>query len=144
MLHTWGQSYLAGVPKIVFGMRDDSGVVKELRKYDTFEIPKFIKKHNLWKENVALNFLNEFLDFLKKSVTIDDPNAVYILEFKKPYKDISIKLLGDDTEKILPKWYVDAAKDLSLIQNQCSQRVHVQFIVMPIQIVFHLSFWIAK
>ncbi len=39
LLKFWIQSHLAGVPQIMCGLRDDQGLVQELRQLNTAEIP---------------------------------------------------------------------------------------------------------
>jgi hypothetical protein len=39
----WLQSFLAGVPRIIVGFRDDAGVVKELRPLETMKIPRMVR-----------------------------------------------------------------------------------------------------
>ena len=39
----WPQSFLAGVPRIIVGFRDDAGVVKELRPLETMKIPRMVR-----------------------------------------------------------------------------------------------------
>ena len=40
LLKWWVQSFLIGVPKIVCGFRDDSGIVQKLETFRTLDIPK--------------------------------------------------------------------------------------------------------
>ena len=54
MRKVWLQSYLGGVPKIIFGFRNDEGIIKSFREYDTLKIPKFVNQEtqnqkNIWK-----------------------------------------------------------------------------------------------
>ncbi|KAG0239220.1 Histone H2A.Z [Actinomortierella wolfii] len=50
LLKFWAQSYLAGVPTIVVGFRDDDGVVRELRTFKTAEIPQIVRGRGFWAE----------------------------------------------------------------------------------------------
>eukprot|EP00112_Aurelia_sp_Birch-Aquarium-sp1_P006368 Seg1704.5_Seg1704.6 transcript_id=Seg1704.5_Seg1704.6/GoldUCD/mRNA.D3Y31 product="Decapping and exoribonuclease protein" protein_id=Seg1704.5_Seg1704.6/GoldUCD/D3Y31 len=60
----WAQSYIAGVPKIICGMRDDDGIVRELHDYKTLDLPKIAASHNArWEASVCMNFLDEFLEW---------------------------------------------------------------------------------
>jgi len=40
LLKWWAQSFLIGISKIVCGFRDDDGIVREIREFQTSEIPK--------------------------------------------------------------------------------------------------------
>ena len=38
-----GQSFLAGVPRIIVGLRDDAGLVLELKPIETMKIPRMVR-----------------------------------------------------------------------------------------------------
>ena len=40
LLKWWAQSFLLGISKIVCGFRDDAGVVRQIREFQTLELPK--------------------------------------------------------------------------------------------------------
>jgi len=104
----WGQSFLAGVPKVIVGMRDDSGIVKELKTYDTLNIPNIVRQYgNFWEASVCLTFLNKFLSWLKETVRVDNADVVYIVSFNEPFDVINVRLVEDGSERFLPKWFTD-------------------------------------
>jgi RAT1-interacting protein len=47
MIKYWAQSFLANVPKVVVGFRDDEGIIKDITTYNTLKIPKEVDK-SLW------------------------------------------------------------------------------------------------
>ena len=107
LLKFWAQSFLAGLPKIVVGLRDDDGVVRELTTYQTMDIPGRCKEfQNSWDPNICMNFLDRLLSWLKHVVTIDDKNVVYMLSFEPPFNKIHVDLIDDGSECFLPDWYV--------------------------------------
>ena len=58
-----------------------------------------------WNPDTMLNFLKYFLDFVKKSVLVDDPQCVYKFE-RLSGDDITCTYLGRDPEwSFLPEWY---------------------------------------
>ncbi|RKP24557.1 RAI1 like PD-XK nuclease-domain-containing protein, partial [Syncephalis pseudoplumigaleata] len=72
LIKYWAQSYLAAVPKIIVGFRDDRGRVRSLGTYNTMEIPRSVRKlPNMWEPQICLNFVDRFLDWLSTVVTID-------------------------------------------------------------------------
>lgn len=81
LLKTWAQSYLAGVPRIIFGFRNDKGLIQETREYKTEEIPRIVRKNDLWDRHVCLRFGEYFLNILKERIVIDDPKCVYDIRF---------------------------------------------------------------
>ncbi|KAF9972695.1 Dom-3 Z [Actinomortierella ambigua] len=49
LLKFWAQSYLAGVPTIVVGFRDDDGIVRELQTLKTADIPQIVRgRRGFW------------------------------------------------------------------------------------------------
>ncbi|KAJ3187562.1 Suppressor of the cold-sensitive snRNP biogenesis mutant brr1-1 [Irineochytrium annulatum] len=51
LLRVYFQSWLAGVPNIVVGFRDDDGWVKTIEKFKTLEIPRMVRgKPDAWEE----------------------------------------------------------------------------------------------
>ncbi|RKP04936.1 RAI1 like PD-XK nuclease-domain-containing protein, partial [Thamnocephalis sphaerospora] len=72
MLKFWAQSFLASVPKVIVGFRDDRGYVRSVKTYETMEIPRKVRdKPDMWQANVCLNFADHFLRWLRSIVTID-------------------------------------------------------------------------
>ncbi|KAJ8603294.1 hypothetical protein CTAYLR_006967 [Chrysophaeum taylorii] len=68
LLKCWIQSYLAGVPTIVFGFKDESGGVQKLQTFRTTDLPSFT---TAWSPQTALGFLERTLDFLRTSLAED-------------------------------------------------------------------------
>ncbi|XP_059098919.1 decapping and exoribonuclease protein-like [Tigriopus californicus] len=67
LIKWWAQSFLVGVPKVICGFRDDRGTVNSLRSYPVTEMPKLGKRD--WLPNVCMNFLNNFLSFVKAEMS---------------------------------------------------------------------------
>nr|XP_047135785.1 decapping and exoribonuclease protein-like isoform X2 [Hydra vulgaris] len=115
LLKFWAQSFLAGIPKIVVGMRDDEGIVKEIKSFNTLSIPGICKEYSKkWDANVALNFLDGILNWLKKVVVIDNPNVVYMIEFAEPFSYVSLQVFKEGSESFLPDWYTSNAVGFGL------------------------------
>ncbi|KAK7482520.1 hypothetical protein BaRGS_00026231 [Batillaria attramentaria] len=108
LIKWWAQSFLLGISKIVCGFRDDDGIVHSLQDYQTQQIPSMIKDlHNPWHPNVCFNFLEQFLGFLKHTVTDDDPQLVHLLTWK-PRGDVQCQRLERGSEyTFIPRWFVD-------------------------------------
>lgn len=75
LIKWWAQSKLVGIPRVVAGFRDQDGVVNSLKTFSVEEIPSIGKDY--WQPNIMFNFLDQFLNFVKQQVRIDDPRVVY-------------------------------------------------------------------
>ncbi|CAM9770069.1 unnamed protein product [Chrysoparadoxa australica] len=87
LLRYWVQSYLAGVPDIAVGFRDDGGTVTGVECFETLKIPHLASQaaNNgklLWDMRVCLNFTDQVLSFLKQTV-VDGQS--YELKFCDPW-----------------------------------------------------------
>ncbi|KAM9783606.1 decapping and exoribonuclease protein-like [Syngnathus typhle] len=106
LLKWWAQSILLGVPRIVAGFKNDDGVIVSVRTYHTAEIPNLVKgEHLAWRPSVCLNFCSEFLSFVKRVVTRDDPRVVYLFS-RKARSDVTFTIHSDSIYSFLPEWYV--------------------------------------
>eukprot|EP00742_Colponemidia_sp_Colp-10_P005488 GILJ01005863.1.p1 GENE.GILJ01005863.1~~GILJ01005863.1.p1 ORF type:complete len:378 (-),score=34.54 GILJ01005863.1:80-1213(-) len=76
MLTFWIQSYLAGVPYIACGFRDDRGIITGVQHFKTTDLPKQAKP--FWQPSSCLSPTNQILSFIDNNTT--DGNS-YILLF---------------------------------------------------------------
>ena len=113
LLKFWAQSFLAGVPKIIVGLRDDDGIVTSLKEYPTLKIPHLSEEGNAvkWDANLCINFLSKLLNWLKKVVLLDNPNIVYMMSFDEPFEYINIEVINDGSQRFLPSWFTDEFKN---------------------------------
>uniref|UniRef100_V5H2L7 Decapping nuclease n=2 Tax=Ixodes ricinus TaxID=34613 RepID=V5H2L7_IXORI len=108
LLSCWSQSFLAGVPRILFGFRTADGEVQSVEEFSVEEMPSLAEGQ--WSDRVCLSFLDKMLSFVKECVTKDDPNVVYLFTYD-PKKDARVvcKKLSDPGEyHILTSSYLDA------------------------------------
>ena len=106
LIKYWAQSYLAGVPKVVCGLRDDNGIVQELETFYTLKIPDIAHRNNAtWSASVCMNFCNEFLGWMKDVVTEDDRNVVYSFRFEEPFTTIEVSRNSYGCEVFIPDWF---------------------------------------
>ncbi|XP_054713116.1 decapping and exoribonuclease protein-like isoform X2 [Uloborus diversus] len=75
LLNWWTQSYLAGIPEVICGMRDDLGIVNSLEVIRISNMPNLAQ--GFWSPDVCLHFCDYFLNYLKKTVIEDDPNLSF-------------------------------------------------------------------
>ncbi|KAL1507410.1 hypothetical protein AB1Y20_008252 [Prymnesium parvum] len=64
LLKFWLQSFLAGVPRVVVGFRDEAGVVRKLQAFKTLEIPRLVRAQGVWDPSVCLNFGRVVLEWV--------------------------------------------------------------------------------
>ncbi|ORZ37010.1 RAI1 like PD-XK nuclease-domain-containing protein [Catenaria anguillulae PL171] len=66
LLRIWAQSFLAGIPTIMIGFRDDNGIVRAVREYKTLELPRGVRGLDAaqggWDPNVCIRFAADAID----------------------------------------------------------------------------------
>ncbi|XP_030947043.1 decapping nuclease DXO homolog, chloroplastic-like isoform X2 [Quercus lobata] len=87
LLRIWIQSFLAGVPYIVIGFRDDAGRLVRTERLRTKDITQRVKMKNYWQGGVCLAFADEVLCWLYGTVK---ENEDYILQFAHPYTRLEL------------------------------------------------------
>ncbi|KAI4327206.1 hypothetical protein L6164_019694 [Bauhinia variegata] len=87
LLKFWIQSFLAGVPYIVIGFRDDSGRLVRTERLRTKDITQRVKMKNYWQGGVCLAFADEVLCWLYGTVK---ENEDYILQFAPPFTRLEL------------------------------------------------------
>lgn len=108
LIKWWAQSFLPGIPRIIAGYRDEEGQVVSMQTFETMKISHLIRgEWNSWKPAVCMNFCNAFLAFVKKVVTQDDPQVVYLFSWE-PRRDVSYTIHKDPAHAFLPPWYLSA------------------------------------
>ncbi|XP_073025689.1 NAD-capped RNA hydrolase DXO1 [Primulina eburnea] len=87
LLKFWIQSFLAGVPYIVIGFRDDGGRLVRTERLRTKDITQRVKMKNYWQGGVCLAFADEVLCWLYGTVK---ENEDYILQFAAPFTRLEL------------------------------------------------------
>ncbi|XP_040989505.1 NAD-capped RNA hydrolase DXO1 [Juglans microcarpa x Juglans regia] len=87
LLKFWIQSFLAGVPFIVIGFRDDAGRLVRTERLRTKDITQRVKMKNYWQGGVCLAFADEVLCWLYGTVK---ENEDYILQFAPPFTRLEL------------------------------------------------------
>lgn len=87
LLKFWIQSFLAGVPFIVIGYRDDAGRLVRTERLRTKDITHRVKMKNYWQGGVCLAFADEVLCWLYGTVK---ENEDYILQFAAPFTRLEL------------------------------------------------------
>ncbi|XP_051119508.1 NAD-capped RNA hydrolase DXO1 [Andrographis paniculata] len=87
LLKFWIQSFLAGVPYIVIGFRDDTGRLVRTERLRTKDITQRVKMKGYWQGGVCLAFADEVLCWLYGTVK---ENEDYILQFAPPFARLEL------------------------------------------------------
>ncbi|XP_004511747.1 NAD-capped RNA hydrolase DXO1 isoform X1 [Cicer arietinum] len=87
LLKFWIQSFLAGVPYILIGFRDDAGRLVRTEMLRTKDITQRVKMKNYWQGGVCLAFADEVLCWLYGTVK---ENEDYILQFAPPFHRLEL------------------------------------------------------
>ena len=53
LLRVWAQSYLLGIPRVIFGFRNDDGILKEVKEYSTQSIWESVKPKGIYFVNIG-------------------------------------------------------------------------------------------
>jgi hypothetical protein len=105
----WAQLHPTGVPSVFIGWLEGGGVVQSVEEIPT----KALFKNNgdrTCSPNVCSLFLQSALEWIKKTVVVDDPRVVYKLSWSPPGGNpIRCELLRsvDEDERVLPDWFID-------------------------------------
>ncbi|KAG2375829.1 Decapping nuclease DXO-like protein [Vigna angularis] len=81
------QSFLAGVPYIVIGFRDDAGRLVRTERIGTKDITQRVEMKNYWQGGVCLAFADEVLGWLYGTVKEGED---YILKFARPFNRLEL------------------------------------------------------
>jgi RAT1-interacting protein len=87
LLKFWIQSFVAGVPYIVVGFRDDGGRLVRTERLTTRDIAHRARLKNYWQGGVCLAFADEVLCWLYGTVK---ENEDYILQFVHPFMRLEL------------------------------------------------------
>lgn len=94
LFKTWAQSFLIGLPTVIYGFRDQNGFVKSVEEYKVDALPNLIKqgvseKGRIWNGNDAIAWYGAVLEWIKS--TIVEENCTYRLEYKAGEQKLDIK-----------------------------------------------------
>ncbi|KAJ2499872.1 decapping endonuclease targeting mRNA [Coemansia sp. RSA 1972] len=95
LLKFWAQSFIAGIPVVTVGFRDDEGRLKEVEDIRTQDMPRMVRgKPRMWEANVCMNFANQVLQLIKDNVTDEGPDIQYRIEYSPEEAQVQIHSLG--------------------------------------------------
>ncbi|EDO14889.1 hypothetical protein Kpol_380p8 [Vanderwaltozyma polyspora DSM 70294] len=80
---TWIQCFLVGIPRIIYGFRDNNFILKSVEEFSTDEVPLLLKSNSPQLGNScvdAIKWYGVFTEWLLNQIPRDDPSI------KKAYK----------------------------------------------------------
>ncbi|KAJ2736075.1 decapping endonuclease targeting mRNA [Coemansia sp. BCRC 34962] len=95
LLKFWAQSFIAGIPTVTVGFRDNDGILRSVQDFRTQDIPRLVRhKQGMWQANVCMNFAHQVLHFIKKYVVEEGPEMQYRIAYDSVNQEILISALG--------------------------------------------------
>lgn len=99
LLRFWAQSFLLGVAKVIVGFRDDSGVLRSLKTYETQELPGIARRsgRNLWDAKVSIDFTAGLLAWLRETVVGggEEEGVVWRVRFRPGADRVEVERTGE-------------------------------------------------
>ncbi|KAK6200000.1 RAI1 like PD-XK nuclease-domain-containing protein [Scheffersomyces amazonensis] len=109
LFRTWGQCFLMGIKRVIYGFRDDKFILRTVEIYETNEIPLLIKGNPLHEnENSgtppincmsAIRWYGAVLEWINELVV--DENKAYRLNYNPSMKAVTIRELPNDINERL-------------------------------------------
>jgi len=120
LLKFWSQSFLAGVPLVVVGFRNDDGIVQSVQHLMTLEMPQFVgKKRGMWDPTVCMSFCDRLLWWVREELfnesssqktkgaeASDETKVVWQLDFVAPFNEVKATCVEDGSLSFLPAWFI--------------------------------------
>ena len=75
---------------ILFAFRDENGIIRETKMYETADFPRMARSLQLWDPNVCMTFGSKVLDFISANVTENDADTVYTIAYDPSCREITI------------------------------------------------------
>lgn len=113
LLTAWAQCFLIGVPRIIYGFRDDQFILRAIEEFQTDQIPIQLKNNPLHlqrqkedpsfkvqnKPMLSIKFLCGLLEWIENSIPVDDESKTYTLEFDPEKNNMSLSIRQNSAEK---------------------------------------------
>ncbi|ANZ74845.1 BA75_00788T0 [Komagataella pastoris] len=129
LFRTWAQCFLLGIPRIIYGFRDDNCILRTVEEFSTNDVPLMVKNNPLneqpKKENCymsSINFYGAVVEWLNESVKDDQ---VWKLSYSKRNKQyLVLKEVTDENEKqqivesAIPAWFKEWRSELK--NSECN------------------------
>ncbi|OBA22355.1 RAI1-domain-containing protein [Metschnikowia bicuspidata var. bicuspidata NRRL YB-4993] len=108
LFRTWAQCFLLGVPRMVYGFRDDNYVLRDVEVYRTEEVPLMIKDSAVAGRSGApllctnaLRWYGAVLDWLVQTVDVADERSAYKLDYDPGSRSFMLsECVGDENRRL--------------------------------------------
>ncbi|XP_063238542.1 decapping and exoribonuclease protein isoform X2 [Bacillus rossius redtenbacheri] len=108
----WCQAAPVAIDCVLFGHRSDDGIVKVLNRFNIDEILDESAEWQAWESDKCLDFMNKFLEEVKKSakqhLPENSPDSVIKFEWQLGQARVRADVIvGPSEYSFLPKWFTD-------------------------------------
>ena len=107
MFRLWSQTYVRGVPAVVVGNREKDFHVRKIEMINTADMPILCSEY--WSSSDSLSLLRRFLQFVRDTVVVDNPEILYEFSWTPPdeYIRSSEARNVQADRRVLPEWYIN-------------------------------------
>ncbi|XP_050072815.1 decapping nuclease DXO homolog [Anopheles maculipalpis] len=110
----WCQSFLVNVQRLVVGLRDDEGIVREITDMKLDDIRR--ESRPFWSPAICMNFCSDFLsEVVRVMGETDNCKRVYQFEYdSRESRRVRYRVLeeNDHREAFLPEWYTRYVEEM--------------------------------
>ncbi|KNE71607.1 hypothetical protein AMAG_16169 [Allomyces macrogynus ATCC 38327] len=100
LLRIWAQSFLAGVPTIMVGFRDNDGVLVDVQELSTADLPRMVRgSADAWDPMACLRFAANALEKLREAVR--EEGVYYVVRWAHPFTGIEVERVDGRVEERL-------------------------------------------
>lgn len=113
LLTAWAQCFLIGVPRIIYGFRDDQFILRAIEEFSTDQVPIQLKNNPLHlqrqkedpsykiqnKPMLSIKFLCGLLEWIENSIPTDDESKTFTLEFDPEKNNMYLNIKENTPEK---------------------------------------------
>lgn len=107
LLRTWAQCFLIGVPKVVYGFRDDDGYLKAVEEYNTDDLPRMVSDaaaaralpdDKKWNGNECISFYGAAVEWIKAAVPQVE-GQVWRVQYRAGDSELQLVRVTDEAEE---------------------------------------------
>ncbi|SCV04729.1 LAME_0H20780g1_1 [Lachancea meyersii CBS 8951] len=114
---TWLQCFLVGIPRIIYGFRDDNFILKSVEEYLTHEIPVHLKNHNPQLTNAcmdAVRWYGALTEWLLETIPREE-SADHLKAYRLHFENNHLKLTEIEPDHAE---YADVVEGQSVLSSE--------------------------
>ncbi|KFB35549.1 hypothetical protein ZHAS_00002411 [Anopheles sinensis] len=115
----WCQSFLVNVQRLIVGLRDDDGIVREIMEMSLKDIDRDSRQY--WSAAVCMNFCAEFLREVANIMhRVDSCRTVYQFEYNSTdSRLVRYRVLDEGhSDAFLPSWYTEYVEGMNAAEDE--------------------------